>query len=552
MHEPEVCVVAASAGDVCARSGPWYQASLPEMLTRVLERYSRTALDDRPDDLAGEALAIAGAGLDLAAVLMCAIVCAAACNECGPAVAYGPWALSVAAGLVARDRHDSARPEVTAAPPSSGVDSNAFVDWLRSDYADMPTLLMPEEPDLSLLREIEGALPGLEVRTHRLDDRTSVMSLAQHGGAVTPAPDAPEPLFDVPPIQRRGASVRLVVSGLCRAVAAAVASEVDMDGYSAPIPPEAPTAEQAVLSALMGSAWPRLLPDLATASLPMPQRLEGVEELASHWLSGLSAVALPSAAHAVRSQAALVWQLAVITGRNPTAGYRGLLLGAGEDRLAQCMRAATESGVPLDVAEDADECAAWRLDQDGDRFVLRCPPCSAPDATGSAPCQADREAARTVAIQDERYLLAASPAGPGAGMVVLGAGDRGTPPDRSAAEHATESEVSTVAVETGGWRMAVSRRLLDESPPFVVEVQVELSGDRDADLQRIASVHALLDKHQGPVKARLVLVRSSFRRVVERAPARGVSYSAALEQEARQIVGPDHLTLRLDVPVGSS
>src|SRR5712691_1989535 len=55
--------------------------------------YSRH-LDGAFEVTASEAFTLAGAGLGGAAFLAGAVMCAAACGECGPASTYGPWTRS--------------------------------------------------------------------------------------------------------------------------------------------------------------------------------------------------------------------------------------------------------------------------------------------------------------------------------------------------------------------------------------------------------------------------------------------------------------------------
>jgi hypothetical protein len=161
---------------------------------------------------------------------------------------------------------------------------------------------------------------------------------------------------------------------------------------------------------------------------------------------------------------------------------------------------------------------------------------------------------RAVLIQDGRFVLAAAPGQPATGVVILaGESDLATTKTRTDSQAGdTGATDSIVPVEAGGWHVGVSRHLIDSTPPFVAELIVELTGDRDADLARITAAHALLDEHPGPVTARLVLVRAAFKRVVERGPARGVAYTPALEAAAKQLLGEQSITLRLDVPMGSA
>ena len=544
---------AASPGGEPARTGESNdQASLPALLAQIRSRYDRPALDESRDDMVREAIAIAGSGLDIGAAIACAAICASACSDCGPGLVYGPWALSATLRMVGQERDDTAGSAVARDLADAGRASAEFLDWLAGEDRDIPTLLLAAGADASFMHELARGSPDLALHLHPLDERTSVVFAASREDAGSIAPwDQTEPLFSPPGIDERRAAIRLVVSRLWRAAAIAVATEVDMDGFATAIPDTVPDVDRQVLSTLLASAWPRLLPDLATASLALPVSLESREELENLWLSVLSPAAKRSALHAVRSQAALVWQLAMITCMNPTAGYRGLLVTADETTLAGCMKAARDAGVILeDVKPGDDSRVAWQLGQRDGRFVLCCPPAGASAATAQiGQTEANLDDARIVNIRDERFLLAAPGGESGAALTLL-------PSDEYHPAAAGPTEVSgtvpTVPVDAGGWRMAVSKRLLDESPPFVVEVVVELAGDRDADVATIAAVHALMDRHNGPVKARLVLVRSAFKRVVERGPAHGVSYTAALEDEVKQLLGADSITLRLDVPVGSS
>ena len=254
---------------------------------------------------------------------------------------------------------------------------------LAGEERDIPTLLLAAGADASFMRELERGIPDLALILHPLDERTSVVFAASREDAGRLAPgNQTEPLFNPPGIDERRAAIRLVVSRLWRAVAIAVATEVDLDGFATPVPDKVPVAHRQMLSTLLASAWPRLLPDLATSSLALPVRLESREELEILWLSALSPSAKRSAAHAVRSQAGLVWRLAMITCMNPTAGYRGLLVTADETTLAGCMKAARDAGVTLeDVKPGDDTRVAWQLSQDDGRFVLCCPPASASGAT---------------------------------------------------------------------------------------------------------------------------------------------------------------------------
>jgi hypothetical protein len=182
----------------------------------------------------------------------------------------------------------------------------------------------------------------------------------------------------------------------------------------------------------------------------------------------------------------------------------------------------------------------------GEGFVLSCPPCC--DQVPAEPHRSDDE--RTVAVLDERIVLSSAP---NAESVQVRARLREAPEgDPVPGSEEASTDPPPIRVDAGEWQLDVSRNLLAGGPPFAVEVVVELLGDRDADTARIAAVHALLDRHKGPVPSRLVLQRSSFRRVVERGLARGVSYSAALEGEAAELLGPGSLTLRLDSSTGGS
>ncbi len=650
----------AGAGSTLpATDGPTF----PTLLSSVLERYPRTGFEDHRDEMAAEASAVARAGMDVSAALACAVICAAACNDCGPALAYGPWATSRTLQMLTRDVHDVARVEFDA---GTEVAALPFVDWLGTEYADIPTLLLPRGADATLLHDVQCSLLVLCLRLQRIDEWTTVL-LAEPRNTLDVAPaDLGQPLFTLPVGGIRPAAVRLISSALWLAVAAAVSAEVDMDDYTAPVSGKVLVADRAVQAALMSSAWPHLVPDVSRSSLPIPARLDSLEELETLWLSGLSTPGHTIAAHALRSQAKLVWQLAVITARNPTAGYRGLLMSSDEHVVLSSARAASEAGVHLVAPLVESVATSWRLELDDGRYELQCPviaipglsgavaqllaeqraaapfvslsdlalrvpvlpqqpealcrvvasgacrsflaaedaehelvsvlraanapgaesepgqvrlalapalddwrvaldrrwsPLTESHATGAAKLMARESAtrasaveARSLSIRAKTYVLAAAAEQSEAGVIILSGADR--PLTGNQVRDATEQEHghddSIVPVETSGWRLGVSRRLIDDTPPYVAEVVVELAGDRAADLARIASVHALLDRHPGPVKARLILVRSTFKRVIERGPAQGVTFAPALEAEVTQLLGANSITLRLDVPPGGS
>ena len=131
--------------------------SLPVLLSAVLTRYQRTGHEDRRDELAHEAMAIAGANLELAAVLACAVLCSAACTDCGPARPYGPWAVSATLHMANCETNDTANVEQVEA--SFATTSASFLDWLATDNADIPTLLLARDVDVPLLLELECCLP---------------------------------------------------------------------------------------------------------------------------------------------------------------------------------------------------------------------------------------------------------------------------------------------------------------------------------------------------------------------------------------------------------
>jgi hypothetical protein len=638
------------------------QASLPVLLSAVLTRYQRSVQEDRRDALTREAMAIAGANLELTAVLACAVLCSAACTDSGPARPYGPWAVSATLHMANCETNDTAHVEHVEV--SSATTSASFLDWLATDNADIPTLLLAGDIDAPLLLELECCLPQFTIQVHHIDERTSLLAVAPRtSGDDETAAGASQRLFALPVNGRRPAAVRIITSRLWHAVATAVSTELGMDDFSAPITGDVHVADQAVLAALMSSAWPRLLPDVESSSLPLPNRLDSLEELEVLWLASLSAPGQLEAAYAVRSHAALVWSLAMITTRNPTAGYAGLLTCADEDTTYKCASAASDAGVQVIAPHVGDDAEYWQLDEDGARYVLRCPLGALPGVTVDiaaalaeqhrqtpftsltdiikrvpavlqppdlllrltaagacrdflaastaeaelatalgntqvalactdqgafalpapedwllaldrrwSPLRASPEAegqegpapgtishvssseTRAVLIQDGRFVLAAEPGRTSTGVVLL-AGE----PDEASTETRTDSlggkrgaVDSIVPVEAGGWHVGVSRHLIDSTPPFVAELIVELTGDRGADLARITAAHALLDEHPGPVTARLVLVHAAFKRVVERGPARGVAYTPALDAAAKQLLGEQSITLRLDVPMGSA
>jgi hypothetical protein len=107
-----------------------------------------------------------------------------------------------------------------------------------------------------------------------------------------------------------------------------------------------------------------------------------------------------------------------------------------------------------------------------------------------------------------------------------------------------------VEVDHEGWHVALDRHLLALAP-HVVEVLVQLTGDRVADRQRIAEVQARLDRFSGPIKARLILSHANFKRAVDRDLDKGVIYGPALKSSMCELLGPGAITLRPDVTSGA-
>jgi hypothetical protein len=531
----------------------------PSSVVAVFSRLS-IATDCLSDtDVVREVVLLSREGLLRHVLLACALIDASRRSLCGPAIAYGLWAHSVlirrSGGTVSNCWEQDC--DSTGQPAQHAE----FVEWLERHEAGLPVLLLPLEPRPALTEIAQLGFPDLQLSCESVGPQCfefSATPVLNSGGAL--------PLEGCSG-ESNALGTRITVSAhvspLCRSIVVARAAEIDVEDCSIDVGGAEPDGAAPDVS--MHPQWVEVLPEIAPRFRETIARAASSHSLAAGWLRSLGGVPSAQQAAAMSTRANLVWLLARITARCPIAGYLGLLATTPEhawDHIITCARLA---GVHVIDPSPGFAGGSWKIDLLDDHFAITSfpesngleqlsiiredleggdtsPTITAPTGhTNHLIVEGEPKPARRLLKVGDMSLSVHLESGPDhPSIVVQPAPNLSTAFDVDGTD--TESH-GAIGVEVGAWHVRVDARLQRHATPKTVDVRVLLTGDRAADLRRIAQLNGVLDRYPGPCAVRVVLWRASFRKVIERGGAKGVTLGAELQSEVESLIGPGSVTI---------
>jgi hypothetical protein len=246
----------------------------------------------------------------------------------------------------------------------------------------------------------------------------------------------------------------------------------------------------------------------------------------------------------------MVHRLAALTDANPAAGYCGLLAASPESALASVLRLAVARNVTILPAKAVNPAERWQVVDTDDGPAIDSPQTAnvrleAPDQSSKAGEleEGGRLAARPLHIGDDMLeLLEISGRN---GQLALLVQRKEIDVATSGATAGRDARHDAIAINANGLHIDVSRDLIIDGTQLSrsgeghrrIDVTINLSGDRSRDLDIISQVHAVLDRHQGPLRTHLILRRLEFKRVVERDSMRGTTWSDRLNADLTALLG---------------
>jgi hypothetical protein len=487
----------------------WTPDLLVQHLDALCLRASLPAIAAGDPAIAAELTAICAAG-QVEAAFLAAICAVAARSTTGPIMAYGPWAGSA---LLAHCRSVlGPHPDAPFSPEEEcwrRAWQASFLQCLAERTAEQPRFLVAAQPDEAFLAAVDRERAALGL--------PPVLAQLVQGGLRVAPPLGPQAERDA-----TSACVDLMVSALWRATLMLAELRQRVEGVGTDPLQLCPGRRDAgsVLGSPLGAALPEV-PPWATG-LPAPLDPPALQ---AAWLRACPVPLSAPAEAALQSRALLTWQFAALAAPDPALAWIALITaldGAERSRLQETAMSASVGVCEAAEATDGEAGATIVRDWLAAHRLDLTP--AAPDPAG-----------------DERVLRFG-----GDGMRALATSDAeaSTAATTVRLERADESErpdADSVACVAGGTTFQVSSGLVNGEPLCRVEVAIDLSGDRDPDLDLIDRVERILHEHPGPLPVRLLLRRPAGRRALDMSR---VNWSSHLAESLEAVAGAGCAALR--------